>query len=138
MSRLVLPAVLLFTGVMLTPLCGWAYRCGCEPIWAGAADHCNVNRAGEPHCPWCEQPALAAVGTGLTLLAQVLAFRLLRRRGAGALRAGLVALAVLPPAFAASAGLTWLATDYPHLFGENVRSRLGVPDGPLRCGGLGG
>jgi len=42
---------------------------------------------------------------------------------------------LLPPAFAASAGLTWLATDYPHLFGGDLRSRLGVPAGPLHCGG---
>ena len=123
---------------MITPLCGLTFQCGCQPLWSGGADHCNVNRPGEPHCPWCELPVLGAVGGGLTLLAQAGAYRLLRRRGAGALRAALVALALLPPAFVASAGLTWLATDYPHLVGRDARARLGVPAGALHCGGGGG
>jgi hypothetical protein len=136
-SRLALPAVLLVTIVMITPLCGLSFRCGCEPLWASGYTHCNVGREGEPHCPWCEQPTLGAVGGGLTLLVQSAAFAFLRRRGGSRLRAAFVALVLLPPAFFASAGLTWLATDYPHLFGQDARSRLGVPPGPLHCGGGG-
>jgi len=134
-SRLALPAVLVVTLVMITPLCGLSFACGCQALWSGAETHCNVNRPGEPHCPWCEVPVLGAVGGGLTLLAQVGAYLVARRRRATALRAALLALVLLPPAFLASAALTWLATDYPHLLGSDTRSRLGIPAGPLHCGG---
>jgi hypothetical protein len=134
-ARFALPAVLLVTLVMITPLCGLSFDCGCQALWSGAADHCNVNRAGEPHCPWCEFAVLGSVGVGLTLVIQVAGYRLLRRRGAGTLLAALVALVLMTPASIASAALTWLATDYPHLVEPDLRSRLGVPSGPFHCGG---
>ena len=38
-------------GVTLYPVCGAAFQCGCTIV--GGAAHCNVHRAGVPHCPWC-------------------------------------------------------------------------------------
>jgi hypothetical protein len=43
--------LLIFVGVSLYPVCGAAFRCGCN-IHHGAA-HCNVHESGVPHCPWC-------------------------------------------------------------------------------------
>ena len=34
-------------------LCDLLYRCGCRAWWAGAAEHCNIQVAGPPDCPWC-------------------------------------------------------------------------------------
>ena len=34
-------------------LCGLIFDCGCRPLWAGAADHCNVHDAATRSCPWC-------------------------------------------------------------------------------------
>ncbi len=33
--------------------CDFIFDCGCRPLWAGAAEHCNINNANPPHCPWC-------------------------------------------------------------------------------------
>lgn len=41
------------TYVFLINLCGLVFQCGCQSIWAGAADHCNIHQAGVRHCPWC-------------------------------------------------------------------------------------
>ena len=49
---------------------------------------------------------------------------------AGAVLTMLV-LVVLPLAFVLSAGVCWLATDYPHFLVEDARGRLGIPAGPL-------
>lgn len=34
-------------------LCDLIYQCGCQSLWAGAAEHCNVHVAGVKHCPFC-------------------------------------------------------------------------------------
>jgi hypothetical protein len=33
--------------------CNWVYRCGCQSLWAGAAEHCNMHHATGRHCPFC-------------------------------------------------------------------------------------
>src|SRR5262245_13638654 len=35
------------------PVCAALFRCGCEPVWAGGAEHCNIHTPGVPHGPWC-------------------------------------------------------------------------------------
>jgi hypothetical protein len=42
------------------PLCGRMFRCGCT--LADGARRCNIQRAGEPHCPWCSH-SLGAFAT---------------------------------------------------------------------------
>ena len=125
-------AVLILTAVALLPLCAALHRCGCLAPLAGAADHCNVSRARGPHCPWCEHPALGGAATLGTVGGQALVFRALRKRNRSALVAGLGAVAALPPAALLAGALAWLPTDYPHFLAENTRSRLGLPDGPIR------
>jgi len=34
-------------------LCGWIYSCGCNSLWAGGSEHCNIHTPGVKHCPWC-------------------------------------------------------------------------------------
>ncbi len=131
-----LPALLvagLAACVFLYPLCGLAFRCGCEAMWLGAAEHCNVQRPMGPHCPWCEHAALGALGFVLTLAFQALAYTYAWRRFRSGLAAGFAALLALPAAAVLAAFLTWLPTDYPHFLTHDLRPRLGLPDGPIRC-----
>jgi hypothetical protein len=120
-------------GVFLYPLCGLAFRCGCEMMWMAAAEHCNVHRPVGPHCPWCEHAALGTLGFVLTLALQAFAYLYTWRRSRSAIAAGFAALLTLPAAAVLAAFLTWLPTDYPHFLVYDVRPRLGLPDGPVRC-----
>ena len=121
------------TGVALLPLCGVLHRCGCRAPWAGGERLCNVHNASGPHCPWCEHRVLGGLATAGTIGGQGLAFLLMRRRGGTLAQSALVAVGVLPFALLGSGASAWLLTDYPHFVLENVRERLGVPKGPLRC-----
>ncbi|MBS1876273.1 MAG: hypothetical protein JSU00_23870 [Acidobacteria bacterium] len=46
-------ATMTLTFVFLINLCGLLYHCGCQSIWNGAADRCNIHQQGVRHCPWC-------------------------------------------------------------------------------------
>ncbi|MGI8782176.1 MAG: hypothetical protein ACR2L2_00790, partial [Acidobacteriota bacterium] len=37
--------------VLLAPLCGQIFSCGCTLLQGG--QHCNIHHAQPPHCPWC-------------------------------------------------------------------------------------
>ncbi len=40
--------------IIITPLCGWIFNCGCTWPWAGLDSHCNIHNASQQHqCPWC-------------------------------------------------------------------------------------
>jgi hypothetical protein len=132
--RRALPALLVvvLTGGLMYPLCGALFRCGCVGLFAGAADHCNVHAAKGPRCPWCRDQALGAMGFGLTLGGQALAFALVRRRGGSVRASALGAIAALPLAAFLAGGLTFLLTDYPHFLAEGARERIGLPPGPIR------
>lgn len=55
-------AVVLLGVVIVTPLCGALFGCGCTWPWAGLDHHCNVHDPHAPHhCPWCVRPEVAAV-----------------------------------------------------------------------------
>jgi len=81
----------------------------------------------------CEHSSLGNVAYAGTLLGQGLVLRALLRRGRSPLVAGIAASAALLPAVVLAGALVWLPTDYPHFLGENARSRLGLPAGPIRC-----
>jgi hypothetical protein len=128
-----LAAVLLTSAVLYMPLCALAHRCGCTWAWAGADVHCNVHAASGPHCPWCQHWALGGVVAVLIGGGQVAVFRGLRRRAWSPSASGLLAAASFAVIAPASAALAWIPTDYPHLFQPDVRQRLGIPAGPVRC-----
>ena len=41
------------TSVLFLDLCDLIFACGCEAFWLTAAEHCNIQTAGRPDCPWC-------------------------------------------------------------------------------------
>lgn len=49
-------AVITLTSILIiiTPLCGWLFNCGCTWPWAGLDSHCNIHDESQQHqCPWC-------------------------------------------------------------------------------------
>ncbi len=67
---LLLAAAATFTGVFFINWCHLVYDCGCTFMWAGAADHCNIQTAGPPDCPWCARADLAGIAFFATIGAQ--------------------------------------------------------------------
>ncbi len=66
----------ILAAVVVTPLCGFLFGCGCTWPWAGLEAHCNVHDASAPaHCPWCMRPAIAsltfAIATSVGVVAAV-------------------------------------------------------------------
>ncbi|MCI0732338.1 MAG: hypothetical protein L0Y38_00765 [Methylococcaceae bacterium] len=46
--------------IVITPLCGYLFGCGCAWPWSGFVENCNYFDPGERHpCPFCERPALS-------------------------------------------------------------------------------
>jgi hypothetical protein len=127
-------SVLLLSAALYMPFCAVAHLCGCAWPWSGADVQCNVHAASGPHCPWCQHWALGAAAALLIGGGQVVVFRLLRGRGFSAPSAGLGAALSFVVIAPLAATLLWLPTDYPHFFGGDARSRLGIPAGPVRCG----
>lgn len=39
--------------IILAPLCGWLFQCGCTWPWAGLDKNCNVHLNQQHQCPWC-------------------------------------------------------------------------------------
>jgi hypothetical protein len=128
-----LAAAAALTCVLYVPLCHVLHRCGCRPLWSGADAHCNVRASEGPHCPWCQHWALGAGALAVTLWGQTAAFRAVDRRVRTPALAGAAAAAAMLPALSIGATLTWLPTDYPHLFVRDARARLGLPAGPIPC-----
>ena len=58
------------TSVFFIDMCGLIYACGCRPLWAGAATHCNIHDPLSRHCPWC---SIGAAGAGAIYAAIVAA-----------------------------------------------------------------
>jgi hypothetical protein len=56
-ARVTFAFAFLFTAVLFINFCAWFYACGCQSLWAGAAEHCNIHQPHAKHCPWC------AIGT---------------------------------------------------------------------------
>ncbi len=109
--------------VVVTPLCGALFRCGCTWPWAGLDRHCNVHDPDDPaHCPWCVHPRVAATTFAVSATLGVVAawgLPVARRRPRFALAArtgaGLVVYA-----FASALGAWWIAraVGYPHFLGR--------------------
>jgi hypothetical protein len=57
MQRIAKPAIFVaaatVTSLLFINFCNLVYQCGCESLWAGAADYCNIHDAESRHCPWC-------------------------------------------------------------------------------------
>jgi hypothetical protein len=105
----------------LHPLCELQFACGCEPVWSGGAEHCNVQQPGPPDCPWCTGgvPRLLWVGA-IVLGSTALATHQAGRRWQSWRAHGLAALAgYLLGALAAGLAAA-LASGYPHWLGRQL------------------
>jgi len=55
--------------ILITPLCGLLFDCGCTWPWAGLESHCNIHDPSAVHqCPWCVSSIAGAVSVGLAVL----------------------------------------------------------------------
>lgn len=71
------------TGILIvvTPLCGDLFHCGCTWPWSGLTEDCNFFDPGEAHpCPFCLYTAYSIpLLTGIALIALAAAGRMSRR-----------------------------------------------------------
>ena len=56
--------VLLIGAATGLTVCDLLFGCGCEPLWAGAAVHCDIEIPGPPDCPVCAGSAVRLAGFG--------------------------------------------------------------------------
>ncbi len=48
--------------IVIVPICGWLFNCGCDWPWRGFTRHCNVHIAEEMEkCPWCVNSFLGTI-----------------------------------------------------------------------------
>jgi hypothetical protein len=104
-------AAAMVTSVLFINFCNLVYQCGCESLWAGAADHCNIHNPQSRHCPWC------SIGTagGIAIWACIVAVQALvafRWQGIGFLPRAIFALLAFPVTGAILAVLIGLAQGY--------------------------
>jgi len=93
------------------PVCAALFRCGCEPLWTGGAEHCNMHTPGVPHCPWCTPlfPLWLALAAG----PGVVAAWIVARRSGSAGRAWLAGLVGSLAGSLVSGLVAALVTGYP-------------------------
>ncbi len=61
---------LLICLIIVTPLCGFLFLCGCDWPWDGLNAGCNYYQQHSVHqCPWCTSLVAGGLSTGLALLA---------------------------------------------------------------------
>jgi len=59
--------------ILLTPMCGFLFQCGCDWPWSGLDAHCNFYKPHAEHkCPWCVSMLTGVLATGLATLTGVL------------------------------------------------------------------
>ena len=65
--------VLLASLVLMTPLCGLMFDCGCTWPWMGLDSHCNIHDQAAMHqCPWCVSLLAGMVSLGLAVIVGLL------------------------------------------------------------------
>lgn len=66
-------ATLIATLILVTPLCGLLFQCGCDWPWLGLDAGCNFYKPGAEHqCPWCASMITGVLATGLPIISGVL------------------------------------------------------------------
>jgi hypothetical protein len=104
-------AAAIVTSVFFINFCDFVYQCGCESLWSGAADHCNVHDPGARHCPWCSIGTAGSIGVWAIMVAAQAAVVFLWRGLPWAPRA-LFALLAFPVTGAVLALVVGLAKGY--------------------------
>jgi hypothetical protein len=54
--------------VFFIDFCDLVYRCGCNSLWNGAAQACNIHSHGNRHCPWCSIGSAGAVAVWFSVI----------------------------------------------------------------------
>jgi hypothetical protein len=66
-------ATLITTLIIVTPLCGLIFQCGCDWPWLGLDVGCNFYKPGEDRrCPWCASMITGIFSTGIATICGVL------------------------------------------------------------------
>jgi hypothetical protein len=66
-------ATLITTLIIVTPLCGLLFQCGCDWPWSGLDVGCNFYKPGADHqCPWCASMMAGIFSTGIAIICGVL------------------------------------------------------------------
>lgn len=56
--------------LVVTPVCGWLFHCGCSWPWAGLDDGCNYHAVQAlEKCPWCASLFAGFASVGLSIAA---------------------------------------------------------------------
>jgi hypothetical protein len=64
---------LIITLVMITPLCGFLFKCGCDWPWLGFDSDCNNSQPNAVHtCPWCTSLIAGSLSIGFAVIAGLL------------------------------------------------------------------
>lgn len=59
-------SILLIIVIIITPLCGLLFQCGCDWPWLGLDERCNFYKLhAENQCPWCVSIITAVLSIGL-------------------------------------------------------------------------
>jgi len=65
--------MLLASLLLITPLCGLMFGCGCTWPWEGLDSHCNIHDSTVlQQCPWCVSMLAGVVSVSLAVLCGVL------------------------------------------------------------------
>lgn len=116
----------IIAGILVTPLCGQWFSCGCDWPWGSLFWTCNaiVHNTPPPHCPWCTHPLAALLSIGGSLAAGTLAAWKGRVPPANDAVATLyrtgIGTATCVCALFLSGWLTALATAYPTFLGMGL------------------
>jgi len=66
-------ATLITMLIIVTPLCGLIFQCGCDWPWSGLNVRCNFYKPEAEHqCPWCASMVTGIFSTGLAIISGVL------------------------------------------------------------------
>lgn len=63
---------LIITLIIVTPLCGFLFQCGCDWPWSGLDAGCNYHKPNAvQQCPWCASMITGLFSTGLAIIASI-------------------------------------------------------------------
>jgi len=61
---------LIFSLIIVTPLCGFLFQCGCDWPWSGLDTRCNFYKPDTEHkCPWCASMIIGLLSVGTAAIA---------------------------------------------------------------------
>ncbi len=117
-------------GIIVTPLCGLFFSCGCDWPWNGLFMACDaiLNNRPPPHCPWCVNPLAATLSIGSALTVASLGAWKIRNcpmsHHAEILYRSGFAVAILASVLFLGGWLTALATAHPSFLGMGLDVRF--------------